>query len=147
MTALDDVARSALDEDGIVSVAIFAAVTGDDPDVRTDPELRLAAAAGIDGPPLDGLIAAVGHPQHPIRVALRDAGPSWDVRPMNPGGPALRSHLPLRARGADDAAPAAGVLALAHDAPVAPEVRGRLRDLADRAATFVAAASSNKETR
>jgi hypothetical protein len=147
MTAIDDVARAALAQDGIASVAIFTTVPGTDRAAGADLELRLAAAAGIDGPPLDGLVAAVRHPQHPIRLALMDPGPSWDVRPMNPGGPALRSHLPVRAAHSDLAAPAAGVLALAHDAPLAPEIRGHLQDLAHRAAPLVAAPDPEKEIR
>jgi hypothetical protein len=147
MTELDGIVRAAVAGDGVASAAIFVTARRDEPGSAGDPELRLAAAAGIDGPPLDGLVAAVRHPRHPIRVALADAGPSWDVRPMNPGGPALRSHLPLRAEDVDPAAPAAGVLALAHDAPLAPEVRGRLENLANRAAALIVAPTPEKEIR
>lgn len=99
MTAeLDDIVRSALDIADIESAAIFV----------VDPfsgGLVLAAAAGIEGPPLDALVAAVQNPMHPIARALHDTDPTFEVRPINPGGPALRSHLPLDGL---------GVLAVAH---------------------------------
>jgi hypothetical protein len=83
--------------------------------------LELAAAAGIEGPPLDGLVAAVQSPMHPIARAMDDTAPTFDVRPMNPGGPALRSHLPLGGF---------GVLAVAHDTSLDQVARDALAELA-----------------
>jgi len=119
MTDLDDLAREALGIADIESAAIFVAQPG-----SPTPVLALAGAAGIDGPPLDGLVAAVQNPMHPIARALHDAGPTFDVRPMNPGGPAIRSHLPLGGL---------GVLAVAHDAVLDGAARRSLIDLAARA--------------
>ncbi|HLX35440.1 MAG TPA: hypothetical protein VKR30_09410 [Candidatus Limnocylindrales bacterium] len=104
---LDDVAQSALAVPGIQSVAIFARRAG-------ASGLDLVGSAGIGGPPLDNLVAAVQNPAHPVARALDDLGPSFDVRPMNPGGPALRSHLPLGGL---------GVLAVAHEPSLTPEAR------------------------
>jgi hypothetical protein len=117
MTTLDDVAQAAVGIGDIESAAIFVSRAG-------SAALELAAAAGIDGPPLDGLVAAVENPVHPIARAMHDAGPTFDVRPMNPGGPALRSHLPLGGR---------GVLAVAHDATLSAEDRATLEQLASTA--------------
>jgi hypothetical protein len=87
--------------------------------------LVLAAAAGIEGPPLDTLVAAVQNPMHPIARALHDTEPTFDVRPINPGGPALRSHLPLDRL---------GVLAVAHHAPLDEGARRAIVTLAQEAA-------------
>jgi hypothetical protein len=114
MAELDDIVQSAIAIADIESAAIFVARTG-------SPEVDLAAAAGISGPPLDGLVAAVRDPMHPIRRAMDDAAPTFDVRPTNPGGPALRSHLPLGGQ---------GVLAVAHDQPIDQPGRAALIDLA-----------------
>jgi len=119
MSTLEQVARGALDIPGVESAAIFVAQPGSD-------SLELAAAAGIEGPPLAGLVAAVRNPMHPVAQVFHDDGPTFDVRPMNPGGPALRSHLPLGRR---------GVLALAHERPL---------DAAARAAAAQLAATATK---
>ena len=148
MRALDDIAQAAIGGDGIASAAIFVIGPGaSDPQPEPGPQLRLAGAAGIAGPPLDGLVAAIRDPRHPIRRSLADAGPAWNVAPMNPGGPALRSHLPLRPAGAPSGAPALGVLALAHDAPLASDARSRLEQLADQAAAAAVRSSTTEETR
>jgi hypothetical protein len=122
---IQSVVEEAITVGDIDSAAIF--VVG-----HSSGVLHLAAAAGISGQPLDGLIAAVQRPDHPVAQAVRDPGPTFDARPLNPGGPALRSHLPLRRTGAaiDETF---GVLALAHDSPTSAAVRGRLTDLAARA--------------
>ncbi len=129
---LAEVARAVLDVPGIASVAVFAGASGSAP-------IRLVAVAGIAGPPLDGLLAAVRDPGHPVRRAIGDQGPTFNVAPINPGGPALRSHLPLRLPGADAASPAIGVLALAHDQPVSVEARDRMEQLAETATAAIAA--------
>lgn len=122
LSTLEQVARGAVDIPGVESAAIFVAQPGSD-------SLELAAAAGIEGPPLDGLVAAVRNPMHPIARALRDDGPTFDVRPMNPGGPALRSHLPLGGR---------GVLALAHEPPLDTAARAAAAQLAATATKLLA---------
>jgi len=116
VTDLEQIARDALDIPGVESAAIFVVRPA-----SADPELELAAAAGIEGPPLDGLVAAVRNTMHPIARALRDDGPTFDDRPMNPGGPALRSHVPLGSR---------GVLALAHEPPLDAAARATAMELA-----------------
>ena len=92
--------------------------------------LELAAAAGIEGAPLAGLVAAVQNPLHPIARAMHDAGPTFDVHPMNPGGPALRSHLPLGGL---------GVLAVAHETSVGTDERAALERLAATATELLRA--------
>ena len=152
--ALDEITGAAISEDEIASVAIFLVPAGDGPGPASEreselqPELRLAAAAGIAGPPLEGLVAAVRDPRHPIRRSLRDAGPTWDVAPLNPGGPVLRSHLPLRSRDASTDAPALGVLALAHEVALTAGARRRLEGLARQAAIVIASSTEpEKEIR
>ena len=123
------VVDSAVAEDGIESAAIFVVQAG-------SADLELAAAAGVAGPALDGLIAAVRDPAHPIRKTL-DEGPTYDVPPINPGGPALRTHLPLVAS-RDGRRVVVGMLALAHEDSLGPEARERLGRTADAAAELVA---------
>jgi hypothetical protein len=127
---LDAAAERAISLADIGSAAIFVA--------RPDSaELELGGVAGIDGPALDGLRAAVRNPDHPIRRSMLDVGPTFDVQPMNPGGPALRSHLPLFAF-VGGRLTAVGVLAVAHDQPLDPAARDDLEALAMRAATLAA---------
>jgi hypothetical protein len=120
--ALAAIAAEAVAVDGIESAAIFVARPG-------SSELELGAAAGIAGPPLDGLRVAVRNPAHPIARALTDPGPTFDVTPMAPGGPALRSHLPIVAP-TTGARTVVGVLAVAHDMRLSAEARDRLERLA-----------------
>lgn len=107
MPTLKEITAAALLVPAVQSAAIFV-------DRHGTSDLELAAAAGIEGPALDGLVSAVRNPEHPIARTMTDAGPSFDVRPINPGGPALRSHLPLGGR---------GVLAVAHDTALSPDAR------------------------
>ncbi len=130
MSNLDEVARAAQAVDGIESAVIFVAQPG-------SSDLDLAGAAGIEGPPLDGLVAAVRNPAHPIASALHDTRPTFDVRPMNPGGPALRSHLPLGGR---------GVLAVAHEGSLSAERRLALEELAASAAELLRGAAEGPVT-
>jgi hypothetical protein len=133
MTDLDAAAERAVALADIGSAAIFVA--------RPDSgELELGGVAGISGPPLDGLRAAVRNPDHPIRRTMLDDGPTFDVRPMNPGGPALRSHLPLFAV-VGGRRTAVGVLAVAHDQPLDPATRRALEELATSAAPLATAAA------
>ena len=125
------IAQEALTIGDTGSAVIFVVATG-------SRDLALAAAAGVDGPPLDGLVAAVRNPAHPVTRALSDDGPSFDIRPTAPGGPALRSHIPLHPS-AGAASAAVGVLALAHESPMSEPNRRLLLALADRAASAVVA--------
>jgi hypothetical protein len=125
--SLEDVVRDATATGTIGSAAIFL--------VASAPStLHLAAAAGIEGRALDGLVAAVANPEHPVARAISDRGPTFDVRPVNPGGPRLRSHLPLVAA-LDDGPTVVGVLALAHDEPLSDAERQRVVELARQAAS------------
>jgi len=121
LSDLEEVARAAQAVDGIESAAVFVARPG-------SSDLELTGAAGIEGPPLDGLVEAVRNPAHPIARALHDTAPTFDVRPMNPGGPALRSHLPLGGR---------GVLAVAHEGSLSAVSRSALEELAASAAAIL----------
>ncbi len=85
---LAQLVRDATRSGVVSSAAIFLVEPG-------SAVLELAAADGIEGPALDGLVAAVRQPEHPVARAVTDGGPTFDVLPVNPGGPRLRSHLPL----------------------------------------------------
>jgi GAF domain-containing protein len=126
--AAQDAAHAAVAVDGIASAAIFLT----DP-AGPDGGLSFGGAAGISGPPLDGLIAAVANPAHPIRRSVSDPAATFDVRPMNPGGPALRSHLPIRT----DDRRTLGVLAVAHGEPLTADARATLEALAAGLATAI----------
>ena len=96
--------------------------------------LRLAAWIGFADP--DGLAAAVQRPGHPIAVAFRETASAFDVRPVAPGGPALRGHVPLVVgRGGTDAA--VGVLAIAYDDPIGPVDRLVVEAAADLLAVAI----------
>jgi signal transduction protein with GAF and PtsI domain len=84
--------------------------------------LELAASFGLGASAVAGLAAAVGNPAHPIATTVAAPVPTFDVLPMAPGGPALRSHLPLIVR-RDGTDIVLGVLALAHDRPIAEAMR------------------------
>jgi hypothetical protein len=62
--------------------------------------------------------------------------PTFDVQPTAPGGPALRSHLPLIVR-RDGRDVMLGVLALAHDRPIDPNMRPLILAGADLAAIAI----------
>ena len=64
---------------------------------------------------------------------LVDDEPTFDVLPMAPGGPKLRSHLPLIAGDGG----AVGVLAVAHDSPLDEDQRAELIALAARVASAI----------
>jgi len=122
---LDSITGRALGIADVQSAVLFIVEPG-------SSTLGLASAAGISGPALDGLTAAVRDPAHPVARALTDDGPTFDVSPMAPGGPALRSHLPVR-----DGETPVGVLALAHDQPVGAADREALSGLARAAAALI----------
>jgi len=126
--SLAAVARSAVKDLGVGSAAVFVVAPG-------STDLVLGAAEGIEGPPLERLAQAVRDPAHPIARTLDEATPSFDVTPTAPGGPALRSHVPLLVD-ADGGMLAVGVLAVAHDDRMSPASRQALVDLAARAAAI-----------
>jgi hypothetical protein len=119
-----DLARSGLAIPGVVSMAVFIRPEG-------SSGLELAAAAGIEGEPLRRLVAAVADPAHPIARTLRDSAPAFDVVPTAPGGPALRSHLPIMVA-RDGRVTGVGVLAVAHDQVLDGRAREALELLAGR---------------
>lgn len=98
--------------------------------------LDLAASTGLADSAVAGLTAAVGNPGHPIARTVTAPVPSFDVLPTVPGGPALRSHLPLTVR-RDGAEVVVGVLALAHDRSMDPVTRPLLLAVADLAAVAI----------
>ena len=112
---------------GVESAAIFVA--------GPSGGLELAASIGVVGPALERLIEAVQNPGHPIARTMADGVVSFDAVPIAPGGPTLRSHLPLLIGAADPARRRViGVLAVAHDRPLDGEARAALQDLALAAA-------------
>ena len=121
---LQRVVESAITEAKVESAVIFARRPG-------SSELELAAAAGIDGPPLERLVEAVRNPAHPISRTVVDQIAGFDVHPTTPGGPALRSHLPFGHDGSRSTA--TGVLAVAHDQMLDANARRVLVRLADAA--------------
>ena len=98
--------------------------------------LKIIASVGLPDPAVAGLAEALRNPAHPIARTVDDPVPSFDVLPTNPGGPALRSHLPLTVtRGGSDTV--LGVLALAHHRPLDAGSRQLLEATADLAAVAV----------
>jgi hypothetical protein len=95
--------------------------------------LVIIASAGLPEAAIAGLTGAMANPDHTIPRTFDDPGPSFDVPPSQPGGPALRSHLPLRVtRSGTTSTP--GVLALAYERPLAAEDRRSVEAVADLAA-------------
>jgi hypothetical protein len=89
------------------SAAIFADNPG-------DGELRIVASLGLGVEAEAGLAAAVHNPGHAVARTFATGETGFDVLPGAPGGPTLRSHLPLIVS-RDGAETVIGVLALAHD--------------------------------
>ncbi len=110
-----------------------AAVVVVDPAVD---RLRIAASYGLGDEAAAGLADAVNRPGHPIARTVADPVASFNVPPTAPGGPALRSHLPLVVR-RDGVDVVLGVLALAHDRPFQPEAWPLLQAGADLAALAI----------
>jgi GAF domain-containing protein len=103
---------------------------------RAGTGLEIVATFGLDDLAISALDGAIQNPNHPIARTFAAPTPTFDVRPMNPGGPALRSHLPLiMTRGGTDSV--LGVLALAHEQPIEPETRPILEAVADLAALAI----------
>ncbi len=98
--------------------------------------LEIAASIGLGDAAANGLTAAMRDPGHPIVRTFRSPVATYDVAPLNPGGPALRSHLPLIVR-RDGADRVVGVLALAYDRPIDADARPVLEAVADLAAVAI----------
>jgi GAF domain-containing protein len=98
-----------------------------------DGSLEIAASFGLEEPALAALAAAVADPGHPIARTVAAPAATFDVLPTRPGGPALRSHLPLTVT-RDGTEVVLGVLAIAHERPIDPENRALAQAGADLAA-------------
>ena len=98
--------------------------------------LTIVASTELPESAVGGLAEALRNPQHPIARTLGDPVPSFDVLPTAPGGPALRSHLPI-AITRDGSDTVLGVLALAHHRPLDAGTRLMLVAVADLAAVAI----------
>jgi hypothetical protein len=99
-------------------------------------DLRIVASLGLDDAGAAGLTAAVRNPAHAVARTATTGDAGFDVLPGAPGGPKLRSHLPL-VIGPEGASVVVGVLALAHDEPIDPALRPILTAAADLAALAI----------
>ena len=98
--------------------------------------LEIVASYGLDDAAAAGLAEAMQRPTHPVTMTFEATAPTYDVAPMNPGGPRLRSHLPLVVtRGRRPRV--LGVLALAHDDEIAPDAKPIIGAAADLAAARI----------
>lgn len=99
-----------------------------------------AAATAVTGcaprTALAGLADAIRDPGHPIARTVATREPTFDVTPTRPGGPALRTHVPLVVT-RDGSEPVLGVLAVAHDLPIDPALRPLLQAGTDLAAVAI----------
>jgi hypothetical protein len=98
--------------------------------------LVIVASFGLQDAAVAGLAAAVGNPGHPIARTFATPVASFDVLPTAPGGPALRTHMPLVVTRASSEI-VLGVLALAHEQPIDPVMRPILLAGADLAAVAI----------
>jgi GAF domain len=103
---------------------------------RQHDRLKVVATFGLGDAAATGLSEAISHPGHPIAKTVAAPVASFDVLPTVPGGPALRSHLPLIVR-RDGTDTVLGVLALAHDRPIDPETRPLIQAGADLVAVAI----------
>jgi hypothetical protein len=98
--------------------------------------LKIAASVGLGDAARTGLTEAMQNRYHPIARTAATAEAGFDVQPTAPGGPALRSHLPLVVtRGGTTTV--LGVLALAHERPIPPALRPILQAGADLAGVLI----------
>jgi hypothetical protein len=98
--------------------------------------VEIVASFGLQGAAVAGLAAAVANPGHPIARTFATPVASFDVLPTAPGGPALRTHIPLVVTRASSEI-VLGVLALAHEQPIDPAMRPILLAGADLAAVAI----------
>lgn len=124
--ALGGLLATTIDQLGIASAVIVVRA----PDTG---ELAIVGSAGLGDQAATGLLAAMQDPTHPIVRTFAEPAPSFDVLPTRPGGPALRSHLPLII-GPTDVPTVVGVLALAHAEPIDEGSRALLSAVTDLAA-------------
>jgi GAF domain-containing protein len=101
-------------------------------------ELRIVATTELPEPTVAALAEAIRNPQHPIARTVGNPVPMFDVLPTAPGGPALRSHLPIAITRDGSADTVLGVLALAHQRPLDARTRLMLQAVADLAAVAIA---------
>ena len=95
-----------------------------------DRHLAIVASHGLGDADLAGLAHAIENPAHPIARTIAEPASAFDVHPTNPGGPALRCHVPLTVtRGGSDVI--LGVLALAYERPFDPDARRLIAAVAD----------------
>jgi GAF domain-containing protein len=98
--------------------------------------LQVAASFGLDERAAAGLAEVIRRGEHPIAKAFGNPTPAFDFQPAAPGGPALRSHVPLTVtRGGTDSV--LGILALAHERPIEPDSRLIIEAAADLAAVAI----------
>jgi hypothetical protein len=120
---------SIAEELGVESAAILV------PDKARD-RLEIVASVGLPDAAVAGLAPAVRNPGHPIARTFAAPIASFDVLPTAPGGPALRTHMPLVVtRGGVEIV--LGVLALAHERPIDAGRRPLLQAGADLAAVAI----------
>ena len=99
-------------------------------------ELEIAASAGLPEAAVAGLASAVRKPGHPVARTFASPVATFDVLPTAPGGPALRTHVPLVVtRGGEEIV--LGVLALAHERTIHAARRPILQAGADLAAVAI----------
>jgi hypothetical protein len=130
--AFRSIVQAATSRPDIASAAIFI--------LNESGVLTLAAASGIEGEPLEILESAVRNPGHPIAWTLTERQSNFNVTPMAPGGPALRSHLPLLVERGGWLR-AVGVMAVAHDRSLDESEQEMLTELAAQAASTAAGGS------
>jgi len=99
-------------------------------------ELWIVASVGLGAEAAAGLVAAVRNPAHAVARTYASAETAFDVLPANPGGPALRSHLPLVVA-RDGTEQVIGVLALAHERSIEAALRPLVLGVADLAALAI----------
>jgi GAF domain-containing protein len=127
--ALQDILEGVTRDLDVGSGAIFL-VTG------PADGLQLIASTGLGPEAAAGLTAAVASPGHPIQRTVATPVATFDVRPVAPGGPSLRAHVPLiQTRGGTDRV--LGVLALAYDRPMAADERAYVLAAANLAAAAI----------
>jgi hypothetical protein len=80
-------------------------------------DLVIVASVGLSDAAAGGLAQAIRNPGHPIARTFADPSATFDVLPTAPGGPALRSHVPLIVT-RNGSQTVLGVLALAHEGPL-----------------------------
>ena len=101
-----------------------------------DDRLAIVASHGLGEAAASALAEAIQNPGHPIARTVANPVASFNVPPTAPGGPALRSHLPLTVT-RDGTKTVLGVLALAHQRPFAASDRPLLEAAVDLAAVAI----------